>query len=125
MSLCEAWKESMICWVTACELPGLLDQKVISLAGVILDQSVASEEAAAAPPPPEVLGPPQAARAAAVPTAPARPRKRRRSRAAWVSADGMRAGMTNLQRAAVRGGPGERAEGCQSLTAPWVSPETM
>src|SRR3954449_12939408 len=56
MSLCEAWKESMICWVTASELPGLLDQKVISLAGVILDQSVASEEAAAAPPPLEVLG---------------------------------------------------------------------
>src|SRR3954453_4843833 len=124
MSLCEAWKASMICWVTACDEPGLLDQKVISLAGVTFDQSVESL-VAAAPPPEAVLGPPQAARAAAVPKAPARPRNLRRSRAAWVSADGMRAGMTNLQRAAVRGGPGERAEGCQSLTAPWVSPETM
>src|SRR3954470_10939803 len=124
MSDCDAWKASMICWVTAWDEPGLLDQKVISLAGVTEDQSVSSL-GAAAPPPPDVLGPPQAASAAAVPTAPARPRNLRRSRAAWVSADGMRAGMTNLQRAAVRGGPGERAEGRQSLTAPWVSPETM
>src|SRR3954453_2311719 len=95
MSLCEAWKESMICWVTACELPGLLDQKVISLAGVILDQSVSSLAAVAAESF-DVLGPPQAARAGAPPPPPARPRKRRRSRAAWARADGMRAGMTGL-----------------------------
>src|SRR3954454_5795893 len=94
MSLCEAWKASMICWVTAWELPGLLDQKVISLAGVTLDQSTSS--VAAVPPPlDDVLGPPQAARAAADrPKAPARPRNLRRSRAAWVSADGLREGIT-------------------------------
>src|SRR5919112_908557 len=71
-----AWKASMICWVTACDEPGLLDQKVISLAGVIVDQSVSSL-GASAPPPVEVLGPPQAASAAAVPRAPARPRNLR------------------------------------------------
>jgi hypothetical protein len=91
MSLCEAWKASMICCVTACELPGLLDQKVISLAGVTFDQSTSLVAAAPPPPPPppDVLGPPQAASAATVPTAPARPRNRRRSSAALVSADGM------------------------------------
>src|SRR5947209_7081104 len=110
MSLCDAWKASMICWVTAWELPGLLDQKVISLAGVIFDQSVESDDAAAAappPPPPDVLGPPQAASVAAAPKAPARPRKPRRSSAAEVSADGMRAGITGLQ---VRGCSGVGSE---------------
>src|SRR3954451_16240935 len=103
MSDCAAWKASMICWVTACELPGLDDQKVISLAGVTLDQST-SALGAAAPPPPDVLGPPHAASAAAVPTAPARPRKRRRSRAAPASADvGLKGG-----RATMKGPPGRR-----------------
>src|SRR3954454_17797699 len=102
MSDCAAWKASMICWVTAWDEPGLLDQKVISLAGVIDDQSVSSVGAAALPPP-EVLGPPQAASAAAVPSAPARPRNLRRSSAARASADGMRSGMTGLQGEGVHG----------------------
>src|SRR3954451_21931824 len=103
MSDCAAWKASMICWVTAWELPGLDDQKVISLAGVTFDQST-SALGAAAPPPPDVLGPPHAASAAAGPTAPARPRKRRRSRAAPASADiGLKGG-----RATMNGPPGRR-----------------
>src|SRR3712207_6808788 len=115
MSLCEAWNASMICWVTACELPGLLDQKEISLAGVIDDQSTSSV-AAAPPPPPELLGPPHADSAAAEsPKAPARPRNLRRSSAAWVSADGMRAGMSGLLGRAGAASAGARERGWASV----------
>src|ERR1700709_546118 len=80
MLLCEAWNASMICWVTGWDLPGLLVQKVICEAGLTFDQSTLSADDDAAAPGVVVVGPPQAARAAADSPRPARPRNFRRSR---------------------------------------------
>src|SRR3978361_1159511 len=100
MLLCEAWNASMICWVTGWDLPGLLVQNVICEAGLTFDQSTLSADDDAGAP--GLLG-----------------------RRPPAGEGGQVAGHHGPPVCGLEQGKSDGGWPGQSLTAPWVNPETM